>query len=712
MRVKARVALLIRLSYTGNALFRGAPREGEEKLADGEDETRNVLTTFKLQALIDARLESDIGNRKALARELSSRGERISVHGVDAWFKRNDSNYAIERPSLHPDHLSFAIPRARWSNILAIFGLQLADIDRDDQSFVDWVFERAVERQEVPDENVWRIAMCYNQDESVSALADKEILIANGYEVVDSFAVTQHSDWSVQRVFNHAQAAVVYLTDRSLSTSLVREIVDFAQVHHLPLISVLCCVDETDVRRQVGDFERFIVNESKKPTPGLEAALQEVMEPQRTSVPERTWETQELFESRPSIAVLPFANFTGNADWDEFADAMAEDITALLSRLPELFVISSSTTRMYKNQLPDSRLVREDLGVRYVLEGSMRIADSNRFRITAQLVDTTNRRGLWSKRFEQHSESPFDAIDELAVAICAQLEPTIRQDNIQEGARLSSAPAWRLWQEGWQLMFVDAPFPSPQRSLDLFNEALEVDPEYPLAHAGYSIALSTGVLWGGLSPARVPEAMEHAEIAYKKLPENAASNYAVAMSLFVQPTPLEPVLEYVSRATELEPSNPMYRGILGFLLAHMGRSAEGVQQARYAMRLSPKDAREPFLCYMLGNALAADEQFQEAISVFSGASLFSEVDFIWLVVAYAHHRLGDTSAAHEALNRIVNPRPLAFYEWAVDYRLWLGHDRSDKDGFKSLLASWYQARIAAKAPNSASRAPTGSNSAS
>ena len=138
------------------------------------------------------------------------------------------------------------------------------------------------------------------------------------------------------------------------------------------------------------------------------------------------------------------------------------------------------------------------------------------------------------------------------------------------GARCGSVTAWRLWQEGWHWIFVDAPQPLPKRALDRFEQAIRMESDYALAHAGKSIALSTGMLWGGLGPERMDEARDHAETAYKLLPENPVALYAMGLLTFVEPVSLRIPLDYVQRAVQLEPSNAMYRGVAGYLVANLG----------------------------------------------------------------------------------------------------------------------------------------------
>jgi tetratricopeptide (TPR) repeat protein len=279
----------------------------------------------------------------------------------------------------------------------------------------------------------------------------------------------------------------------------------------------------------------------------------------------------------------------------------------------------------------------------------------------------------------------FRVQDEITTAICARLEPRVRVEDIAYGAREGSVSSWRLWQEGWYWLFIDAPQPSPDRSLERFRRAVALEPDYALGHAGLAIALATALLWGGLGRDAMEEAREHAEIASKLLPENPVVLYAMAMISFVGPASLELPLEYIERAVELEPSNPMYQGVRGYLLANLGQAREGVECCLHAMRLSPKDAREPFLCYMLGAAYVANEQYELAIETMTRCRRFSEVDFIWLIIAFSHDQLGERDRALASLKRITAPRPYAFYRWALRESLWLGLPGNAKEAFLPLL---------------------------
>ena len=649
------------------------------------DQTRKILTTRKLQSLLDACVNVDLPNRRALANAMSAAGSRISVHGVDAWFKRNDSNYALERKSLHSVHRSYAIPTSRWATVLKIFNLKISDLDKDDESFRDWVYALNQTTIATPQIDA-SIALCFGVGARIFAMQDGIRLQSKGYEVFDEMAGSDLSDRQLLKAMKTADVVLLYLDREFVRTQVFVNLVSVIESENLVVMAIFTDIDGLAESMLPGFAAKFVASQAY--AQALDRRIERVVaNTGRKSQSIGDWGVQDLVTTRPSIAVLPFANFTGDEAWNQLADAMAEDITLILARLPELFVISSSTMRVYQGRLPDSREVAKDLGVRYVLEGTIRVATQDKVRVTAQLVDATIRRGMWSNRFDRSIDAPSAVLDDLTIAICAQLEPKIRSENIQEGSLMSSAPAWRLWQEGWHYLFLDAPIMVPTRSIELFQQALKVDPDYPLAHAGYSIALSTGMLWGGLDPASMPEAEKHAEIAYKRLPENAATNYAMGMVSYVKMHPLQQVIGYMKKAVDCEPSNAMYHAILGYLLGHAGDTQKGLERARYAMRLSPNDARQPFLCYMLGNALIADGQYQEAIDTFAQTTQFSEVDFVWLFMAYAYFRNGDLDKSLVAVQRIDKPRPKEFYRNALINRMWLGHAVKFKDEFLTLIAS-------------------------
>src|SRR5439155_25693657 len=188
---------------------------------------------------------------------------------------------------------------------------------------------------------------------------------------------------------------------------------------------------------------------------------------------------------KPSIAVLPFQNMSGDPEQDYFADGMVEDIITALSRFRNLFVIARNSSFTYKGQAVDVKQVRRELGSRYVLEGSVRKAAA-RVRITAQLIDATTGEHLWADRFDGSLEDVFDLQDNVAISVAGVIEPTLQAAEISRSRdkRTSDLPAYDLY-----LRALAHVYPWDREgivtALDLLGRAIERDP-----HFGPSLALA------------------------------------------------------------------------------------------------------------------------------------------------------------------------------------------------------------------------------
>src|SRR6202035_881080 len=148
---------------------------------------------------------------------------------------------------------------------------------------------------------------------------------------------------------------------------------------------------------------------------------------------------------KPSLAVLPFQNMTGDAEQEYFVDGMVEEITTAIARLPWLFVIARNSAFTYKGRAVDVKQAAQELGVRYVLEGSVRKA-GNRVRITGQLIDTTTGAHIWADRFDGALDDIFELQDQIAGSVVGAIEPKLRQSEIERATRkpTESLDAWDL----------------------------------------------------------------------------------------------------------------------------------------------------------------------------------------------------------------------------------------------------------------------------
>jgi adenylate cyclase len=218
---------------------------------------------------------------------------------------------------------------------------------------------------------------------------------------------------------------------------------------------------------------------------------------------------------KPSLAVLPFQNMTGDLEQEYFVDGMVEEITTAIARLPWLFVTARNSSFAYKGKSPDLRQVGRELGVRYVLEGSVRKA-GNRVRITGQLIDTTTGAHIWTDRFDGAIDGIFELQDQVASSVVGAIEPKLRQSEIERAARKprESLDAYDLYLRALA-EFYKWTESSLRRAIELAKRALAVDPAYAPAAAligGGVVALSLQS-WASASVVERAEAVRLARLA-------------------------------------------------------------------------------------------------------------------------------------------------------------------------------------------------------
>ncbi len=212
---------------------------------------------------------------------------------------------------------------------------------------------------------------------------------------------------------------------------------------------------------------------------------------------------------KPSLAVLPFQNLSGDPEQEYFVNGIVEEIVTAISRLPWLFVIARNSSFAYKGKSPDLRQVGRELGVRYVLEGSVRKA-SNRVRITGQLIDTTGGTHIWADRFDGALDNIFELQDQIAANVVGAIEPKLRQSEIERAARkpTKSLDAWDLNLRALALrhQYTEA---SIREAIVLLRRALEIDPSYAPAAAmiGFCRIHQKAHRLGNLSDAEIAEAV-------------------------------------------------------------------------------------------------------------------------------------------------------------------------------------------------------------
>jgi TolB-like protein/Flp pilus assembly protein TadD len=332
---------------------------------------------------------------------------------------------------------------------------------------------------------------------------------------------------------------------------------------------------------------------------------------------------------KPSIAILPFENLSGDADQEYIADGMTEDITTSLSRFRSLFVIARSSTFAYKGKFPDVREVACDLGVRYVLEGSVRNA-GNRVRISAQLIDATSGNHLWANYFDGNLDDVFDLQDQITEQIVVAVEPEIHTHERERAGRKppDSLGAWELMQRGLS-HFYRVNKTDRAEAIRIFKKVVALNPEFAAAHAHLAYALSASGMLGyaedmaqGVAAVRAA-----AEKAVSLDPNEPMGHYALGRAHIVAGE-IEMAIGEMQNAISINPNFP--RGHYGLGFAYHFGAGQAEQALPYydtALRLSPRDPTRWVTLMFKGSALRFLGRHQEAIAHCRQACQFPNAGF-------------------------------------------------------------------------------------
>jgi TolB-like protein/class 3 adenylate cyclase len=315
---------------------------------------------------------------------------------------------------------------------------------------------------------------------------------------------------------------------------------------------------------------------------------------------------------KPSIAVLPFANMSGDPEQEYFADGMVEEIITALSRIRWLFVIARNSTFTYKGQAVDVKQVGRELGVRYVLEGSVR-KGGDRVRITAQLIDSIDGMHLWADRFDGSLEDIFELQDKIAVSVAGVIEPALQAAETERTTRRPTADltAYDLYLRAYAVVMASAAqFPEAVR---LIEQAIERDPHYGPALAWAAICHYRCVVDGRSedSEADGRKAVDFARRALTSAADDphAIVNAATVLAFFGED--IGSMIALVDRALTLNPSYARGWYIAGTLRIWAGEPEAGIQLIETALRLSPR-TRIGWATYMLASGYFFARRFDEA----------------------------------------------------------------------------------------------------
>jgi TolB-like protein len=358
---------------------------------------------------------------------------------------------------------------------------------------------------------------------------------------------------------------------------------------------------------------------------------------------------------KPSIAVLPFQNMSGDPEQDYFADGIVEDIITALSRFQNLFVIARNSSFTYRGRVVDVKQVSRELGVRYVLEGSVRKA-TNRVRITGQLIDATTGAHLWADRFDGTLEDIFDLQDQVTTSVVSAIAPQLEHAEIERAKRkpTDSLDAYDYFLRG-MASYYGRTREAINEALPLFYKAIELDPNFASAYGMAAWCYAWRKINGWMTD-RVQEIAETGRLARRAAelgPDDAVALSRGAHALGYVVGDLDAAATFVDRALALNPNLAGAWYASGWVRVFLGESDVAIKHFAQAMRLSPLDPHS--IGMQAGTAFAhfIAGRFEEA-SLWAGKAMWEQTNYLTtLFIAAASNALaGRPTEAQKNMARL------------------------------------------------------------
>jgi adenylate cyclase len=380
-----------------------------------------------------------------------------------------------------------------------------------------------------------------------------------------------------------------------------------------------------------------------------------------------------MIPDKPSLAVLPFDNMSGDPERAFFADGIAEDIITALSRFRSLFVIARNSSFTYKNKAVDVRSVGQQLGVRYVLEGSVRRA-ANRVRVTAQLIEAETGNHLWAEQFDRELEDIFAVQDEITQRIVGALQPEIGAAEWERARRKSpdSLDAWALYHQGIYHLYRYSKADNAE-ARRLFRQAVEQDDQFAAAYTMLAYACFMAV-FDALTDYRVDQLTESFDMAQKavRLDGRDAMAHAILGRVLSMRHQHDLAIAECDKAIELNPNLSQAQFGRGLALVLAGRPGEAVANLENAARLSPRDPNYYAFLLIFAWADLLQGRYDGALE-WARRAVAQPNSGVWgnatLAIALAH--LDRREEAREALDALIEEKPdmaLSFIAETLPFR--------------------------------------------
>lgn len=393
--------------------------------------------------------------------------------------------------------------------------------------------------------------------------------------------------------------------------------------------------------------------------------------------------TASIKGGKPSIAVLPFTNMSGDPEQEYFSDGLTEDIITELSRFTTLHVKARNSAFRYKGKSPDIQTVGRELCVQYVVEGSVR-KSGNRVRVTAQLIETASGGHLWAERFDRDLADIFAVQDEVVQVIAGMVPGHIDRSAVKSmaGKPQGNFTAYDFALRGrWALSQLNE---GPDLARGWFEKSLAADPGYAPAHAGLGMAYAYGLYVLGIPPdIALAKAKEHAAQAILLDDRDPRVNAYVAFIYHVSCEPLL-ALTISERAITLNPNDPFAHYVRACALTYGGDPEQALGWYASSERLEPyarNDQRLDTLydCHhLLGN-------YEKAIEIFESYMTFPA--FLWLTAAASYARAGKIDKMNSAIETYLRERPIGHDPLImINYQIKMCARAKDKEHWRASYA--------------------------
>jgi TolB-like protein/lipoprotein NlpI len=370
---------------------------------------------------------------------------------------------------------------------------------------------------------------------------------------------------------------------------------------------------------------------------------------------------------KPSIAVLPFDNLSGDPEQDYIADGLTENIITGLSQIPEMFVIARNSVFTYKGKSVKIKQISEELGVKYVLEGSMQKA-GDRLRVNAQLIDAIKGHHLWSEKYDRKMENFFSIQDDITLTIVIALQVKLTEG---EQARIrhstNNIEAWSLAVKA-QGLFETYARENIVKARELFKKSVELDPNYAYAwsYLGWTYWID-GIYYSAFYDRKksLESAIEMAEKALS-IDDKSSDAHALLSGVYLAQQKYDEAVAAGEKTIDLDPNSSENYAIVAITMQNVGKFEEAIALVNQAMRLDPYYPNWYLgrlgMCYqMMGRYEESAAAFEELAKRFEESGSKAPLDRLYLYLASTYSMMGRLDEAQDLVSkaRELNPKMTA-----------------------------------------------------